>query len=103
MTGIGPFIWNHPILLVGSTWAPLLLQLAFPFVLFFGRPLARRVALIAAMSFHLGILLLMGLSTFAIVMIATELLLLSNEDYKALSRPFVGILRPRDPPTPDSV
>ena len=55
------------------------------------------------MSFHLGILLLMGLSTFAIVMIATELLLLSNEDYKALSRPFVGILRPRDPPTPDSV
>ena len=48
---------------MGSTWAPLLLQLAFPFVLFFGRPLARRVALIAAMSFHLGILLLMGLST----------------------------------------
>jgi hypothetical protein len=57
-------------------------------------PWPRRIVLLLAMSFHVGILVLMGLNTFALIMIGAELLLLSDGDVEAL----VGIwkrVRPR--------
>lgn len=85
MTNLGPVIWDRRVLLAGMTWGPLLLQLAFPWIYFFGRPWPRRVVVILAMSFHVGILVLMGLNTFAVVMVGAELLLLSDDDYEALA------------------
>ncbi|NJK31105.1 MAG: HTTM domain-containing protein [Deltaproteobacteria bacterium] len=84
MTGIGPFIWSRPVLLGLMTWAPLLLQLAFPWIYLFGRPWPRRLTVVGAMAFHLGILTLMGLSSFAVIMIGVEMLLLSDGDWAAL-------------------
>lgn len=84
MTSLGPLVWNNRLLLGMMTWAPLLLQLAFPWVYLFGRPWPRRVAVVGAMVFHLGILTLMGLSTFAVIMIGVEMLLLSDADWEAL-------------------
>lgn len=85
MTGLGPLIWDNRLLLALTTWTPLILQLAFAWIYFFGRPWPRRVTVLLAMSFHTGILVLMGLNTFALLMIGAELLLLSDSDYQALS------------------
>lgn len=94
MTDIGPLVWNHRLLLGLMTWAPLLLQLAFPWIYLFGRPWPRRITVVGAMLFHVGILILMGLSTFALIMIGVEMLLLSDADWHALR----GLVRwPRSP------
>lgn len=84
MTGLGPLLWNCPPLLALTTWAPLLLQLGFPFIYLFGRPWPRRAIVLLAIGFHLGIFVLMGLDTFALFMIGVELLLLSDHDIAAL-------------------
>ncbi|MFV8750025.1 hypothetical protein ACNOYE_05715 [Nannocystaceae bacterium ST9] len=86
MTGFGALIWNNRYLLGLMTWAPLMLQLAFPWVYFFGKPWPRRVAVICAISFHLGIFSFMGLNSFAVIMIGAEMLLLSDSDYAALTK-----------------
>ncbi|NJK31103.1 MAG: HTTM domain-containing protein [Deltaproteobacteria bacterium] len=86
MTNMGPVIWDNRHMLALMTWGPLILQLAFPWIYFFGRPWPRRITVLLAMSFHVGILVLMGLNTFAIIMVGAELLLLSDEDYGALGR-----------------
>ena len=92
----GPMIWNSPVLLTGMTWAPVVMQLAFPFIYLFGSPMSRRVLVLTAISFHLGIFFLMGLETFAMFMIAAELLLLSDDDYAFLRRAAVrAIAAPR--------
>lgn len=84
MTSVGPLVWNNRVLLGLMTWAPLLLQLAFPWIYLFGRAWPRRITVVAAMLFHVGILVLMGLSTFALIMIGVEMLLLSDADWHAL-------------------
>ncbi|NVB39112.1 hypothetical protein G6O69_14810 [Pseudenhygromyxa sp. WMMC2535] len=86
MTGLGPLIWNRRVLLGLMTWGPLVLQLAFPWIYFFGRPWPRRITVLLAMSFHVGILVLMGLNTFAVIMVGAEFLLLSDDDFEALRR-----------------
>lgn len=83
-TGFGEWVWSSPTILAILTWAPLLMQLAFPWVYFFGRPTPRRVLVVCAIMFHLGILVMMGLGTFALFMIGAELLLLSDDDFIAL-------------------
>ncbi|MFV8756547.1 hypothetical protein ACNOYE_38875 [Nannocystaceae bacterium ST9] len=88
LTGIGPLIWNNRYLLGVMTWAPVVLQIAFPWIYLFGTAWPRRVTVVCAMFFHLGILLLMGLSSFALIMIGAEMLLLSDSDWRALTGPF---------------
>jgi antimicrobial peptide system SdpB family protein len=84
LTGLGPLIWDNRVLLALTSWGPLVLQLAFPWIYFFGRPWPRRVAVLLAMTFHTGIFVFMGLNTFALMMIGAELLLLSDADYQAM-------------------
>lgn len=94
MTQWAKVIWDYPLLLAVLTWSPVVLQLAFPWVYLFGGPLARRIVVVVAMSFHLGIFALMGLESFAALMIAAELLLLSNEDYRWFGEVAKELLRP---------
>lgn len=72
-----------PLLGALGTWAPLLLQLSFPWIVLFGRERPRRGAILAAIIFHLGILASMSLVTFALTMIAAELALLKDSDARA--------------------
>jgi hypothetical protein len=81
VTNLGPWLWNRPLLIAALTWAPVLMQISFPWVCFFGKPMVRRLLIASAIGFHLGIFFLMGLETFALFMIAGELLLLSDDDY----------------------
>ncbi len=86
LTGLGPTIWGSRTLLALMTWAPVLLQLGFAWIYLFGRAWPRRLIVALAIGFHLGILTLMGLGSFALFMIGVELLLLSDADWAAFSR-----------------
>lgn len=104
LTRLGPLLWDSRVLLGLLTWAPLLLQLAFPWIYLFGRPWPRRIVVVSAIGFHIGILTLMGLSTFAVIMIGAEMLLLSDQDWQALAdslRRAGEFIRRKRQPTPN--
>lgn len=69
-------------LIVTSTYFAVLFQLLFP-VLVAVRE-TRVLAIAVAVIFHLGIALLMGLTSFSIYMIATEAIFLSDRHYRRL-------------------
>ncbi|GEM_PF-231363 len=83
-------------LIVASSYATVAFQVSFPFLFFLNR-WTRRLALLAAFGFHLGIALFMGLITFSAIMISIELALVSDDEYRSLGRWFrdlgVGIWR----------
>jgi antimicrobial peptide system SdpB family protein len=82
-SGYGAAICRDSILVTLLTYGTLAFQLSFPF-LFFAHPLTRQLVLAVGMLFHLGIGLILGLTTFAAFMISIELLFVSDRDYLAL-------------------
>ena len=82
----------HPILaaepvIAGATWTAIVVQLFFPVLLIY-RP-TRAVALVVITGMHLGIGFLMGIMYFSLVMIAVDMLLISERSW----RTGVGWLR----------
>jgi len=62
-----------------ATWTAIVVQMFFP-VLLLHRP-ARMVALVAVTAMHLGIGLLMGIMYFSLVMIAVDMILVSDRSW----------------------
>ncbi|WP_318245514.1 HTTM domain-containing protein [Cytobacillus stercorigallinarum] len=62
------------------TYASILVKLAFPFSLF--NKWSKYVIVTLMMGFHLGIAIAMGLITFSAIMIAIEVLVFSDKEYK---------------------
>jgi hypothetical protein len=60
-------------------------QISFPFFFALNRR-SRVFILVVAMSFHIGIAVLMGLISFAAFFIAAELALISDEEYRRIAR-----------------
>jgi antimicrobial peptide system SdpB family protein len=79
-------IWESPWLLTLSTYGTVGFQLALPFVLLFGTRLARIAIVGVAVVFHLSIMLMMGLVTFGMFMLAYEPLLLSDGELTSIAR-----------------
>lgn len=79
--------WNdvlHPLydnatFIAGATWSAIVIQMFFPVFLLY-RP-SRFVALIAITGMHLGIGLLMGIMYFSLVMIAVDMILVSDSSW----------------------
>ena len=80
--------WNdvlHPLyanstFIAGATYSAIVVQMFFPVFLLY-RP-SRFVALIAVTGMHLGIGLLMGIMYFSLVMIAVDMILVSDQSWK---------------------
>jgi hypothetical protein len=77
-------VWDSPLLLTLGTYSTVLFQLAFPWILWLGRPWMRIVLVVTAIGFHLGILSLMGLVTFGLFMLAYEPILLEDSEYRRI-------------------
>ena len=75
-----PLITWAPFVLVGS-YTALVVQLFFPVLLLY-RP-SRFLALIAITGMHLGIGLLMGILYFSLVMIAVDMILVSDASWRS--------------------
>lgn len=84
--------WNdvlHPLyasapFIVGATYAAVAVQMFFPVLLLY-RP-TRFVALLAVTAMHLGIGLLMGIMYFSLVMIAVDMILVSDPSWERAGR-----------------
>ncbi|MEW9502417.1 DCC1-like thiol-disulfide oxidoreductase family protein [Jeotgalibacillus marinus] len=74
---------SSDLFLVLATLMTVIIQLAFPFLLF--NRYTRYLAMFGVISMHSGIAVVMGLISFSFLMIANQLLFLSDKEYKSLS------------------
>ena len=70
--GLSQLIYDNALLVTLGSYAAVFVQLTFPLLML--NSVARRVGLVAVMGMHVGIGLLMGLLSFSLIMISTDLL-----------------------------
>ena len=80
--GISERIWESEFLLVFLSYATVIFQVAFPFLLL--NRITKRIAVGSAILFHAGIALFMGLIGFSWIMIGSELILLTDKEYRLI-------------------
>ena len=81
--GHSELIFHNGFLLTFLAYATVAFQVSFPFLLFMNAR-TRTLAVLAGLTFHLGIALFMGLVTFATFLIAVDLSLIGDEEYRWL-------------------
>lgn len=79
--GFSEFVYSSPIVVTILSYATVAVQISFPFCVTLNAH-SRRVILLLAIGFHLGVGAFMGLVTFASFMIAADLLFIPDEDYQ---------------------
>jgi len=87
---VAPFIIKHTWLSVMGSYATVLYQIAFPFLVFHRR--LKLAVVLVSVSFHLGIWIYMNLPTFSWVMIIFEIVMFSDQEltvYSSRLRSFV--------------
>jgi hypothetical protein len=83
LPGWSELIYHRAWLLTLLAYATVGFQVSFPFLLFMGRR-TRALAVVCGLGFHVGIAFFMGLVTFATFLIAVDLTLLDDDEYRAL-------------------
>lgn len=84
LPGAAELLWSNDILLTILSYATVFFQIGFPFFLFLNEH-SRRLAVVVGIGFHLGVATVMGLVTFGLFMIAADLALIPDEDYRRLA------------------
>ncbi|WP_121606025.1 DCC1-like thiol-disulfide oxidoreductase family protein [Virgibacillus sp. Bac332] len=74
---------SSELLLVIGAYFTIIVQLAFPFLLFNNK--LKYFAMFGVISMHLGIAVVMGLVSFSFIMICNQLLFLTDKEYHSLS------------------
>ena len=74
---------SNDLFFVIGTYMAVIAQLAFPFLLF--NKFTKYIAMAALISMHLGIAVIMGLISFSFIMIANQLLFLTDKEYAAIA------------------
>jgi hypothetical protein len=85
---------SHPVMITAAGYLTVLVQVAFPFVLF-GR--LKYVVLVMLLSMHLGIAVLMGLPLFSGSMVIADAVFLSDRFYMGLERRARRLVRRAGP------
>jgi hypothetical protein len=81
-------------LVLALSYATVAFQVSFPFLVFLNR-YTRNFAIACGLLFHLGIGLVMGLITFALFLIAADLALVGDAEYRAIGRLVQRVVRRR--------
>ena len=87
--GYSEWIFENGALLAFLSYSTVAFQVSFTFLLFLGRRL-RVLAVLAGLSFHLGIVTFMSLATFGVFMMAVDLMFVTDAEYAALGRRVAG-------------
>jgi antimicrobial peptide system SdpB family protein len=82
--GKSEFIFHNAGLVTALSYAAVAFQVSFTFLLFLNR-WTRRFAVAAGVCFHVGIAVFMGLVSFAMFMMAVDVALVSDDDYRKIS------------------
>jgi hypothetical protein len=83
--GVSELVFENAALVVVFSYATVAFQIAFPFLIFMNRR-TRAVAVSIGICFHVAIGWVMGLVTFALFMIAADLSLVGDEEYRRFAR-----------------
>ena len=75
-------LYTHPLLVVVGSYAAVFLQMAMPFSLLNAR--VKHVVMVGLLGMHVSIAVLMGLPFFSLFMIATDVLVISDSEYRRL-------------------
>ncbi|MGI5281901.1 HTTM domain-containing protein [Nonomuraea polychroma] len=73
-------IYDNAFLVTLGTYAAVFIQLTFPLLMLNG--LTRRLGIVAVTGMHLGVGVLMGLTSFSFIMIVTDLLFIRDSSYE---------------------
>lgn len=76
-------IHSSELFIVLGTYMTIIVLISFPFLLF--NRYTRYLAMLGVISMHSGIAVVMGLLSFSFIMIANQLLFLTDKEYKSLS------------------
>jgi len=90
--GYSEWIFENGPLLALLSYSTVAFQVSFTFLLFLGRRL-RVAAVLAGLSFHIGIIVFMSLTTFGAFMMAVDLMFVTDAEYAALGRRVAGVRR----------
>ena len=85
LPGTSEVIYHNGVLLTLLSYATVGFQVSFPWLLFLNR-YSRISALVLGILFHIGIATVMGLVTFASFMMAVDLALIADDEYRVLAR-----------------
>ncbi|MBE1590027.1 HTTM domain-containing protein [Nonomuraea angiospora] len=77
-------VYENDLFVTAGTYAAVLVQVAFPLLML--NPISRRLGLVAVTGMHLGIGLFMGLSSFSLIMITSDLLFVRGATYQRAGR-----------------
>ncbi|KGP74588.1 HTTM domain-containing protein [Pontibacillus yanchengensis] len=80
LPSVAPYIINSPLLLFFGAYSSILMQLFFPFLV--TNKYTKIITLFGSILFHLGIIFVMGLIQFGLIMIALDLLFITDKEYK---------------------
>lgn len=83
--GYSELVYENAYLVTLLSYSTVMFQLSFPFLLFLNRR-TRVVAVVIGMLFHIGIALFLGLFTFSMFMMAVDLTLVTDEEYRTAKR-----------------
>lgn len=90
--GFSEMVYQNAFLIALLTYTTVLFQVAFPFLLFMSSR-TRLVAVSVSMMFHIGIALFLGLVTFSLFMMAADLTLVTDDEYRRAKRRLMRIPR----------
>ncbi len=83
LPGLSPFIFHSAILVTALTYATLVFQMSFPVLMWNKR--VKPFLFVAAVSFHLGIAIFMGLVAFSMTMIIADLAIFSDSFFVSVA------------------
>ncbi|GLW10121.1 hypothetical protein Misp01_52500 [Microtetraspora sp. NBRC 13810] len=91
--GLSRLIYDNALLVTLGTYAAVFVQLTFPLLML--NSVARRVGLVAVMGMHAGIGLLMGLLSFSLIMMSTDLLFIRGSSIERAAQLVRTVLAQR--------
>ncbi|MGJ6966336.1 HTTM domain-containing protein [Streptosporangium sp. G11] len=91
--GLSRLIYDNALLVTLGSYAAVFVQLTFPLLML--NSIARRVGLVAVMGMHVGIGLLMGLLSFSLIMISTDLLFIRGSSIERAAQLVRTVLAQR--------
>jgi hypothetical protein len=83
LPGVSEWLYSNGPVLAFLCYATVFFQISFPYFLFLNR-WTRIAVVFVAITFHLGIMTLMGLFTFGLFMIAGDVWLIPDREYRTL-------------------
>jgi len=91
LPGVSNHIFKNGIVIAILSYSTVVFQISFPYLVFMGRSYHRVILLLVAISFHLGIALVMGLMSFAGYMLAADLLILTDSEYQRIGTRLLSV------------